>query len=175
MKRTLMILFVAVMVSGLSLAHAQQETDTLEGGADKVPAEPMTQEGVRVEVAEEEPYGAYLVDAEGSSLYLFLADSAEGSACYDACAEAWPPLVTEGEPAAGDGVEASMLGTIERQDGTMQVTYNGWPLYYFVRDQEPGDTAGQDVEGFGAEWYLVSPQGEKVEAEGEHREDHEEE
>ena len=169
MKRLLMTLFVAVVASGLSLTYAQ-ETDSLEGGADKVPTESMAQGKAQVEVAEKEPYGAYLVDAEGSSLYLFLADSTDSSTCYDDCANAWPPLVAGGEPVAGDGVEASMLGTIERQDGTMQVTYNGWPLYYFVRDQSPGDTQGQDVEGFGAEWYLVSPEGEKVEAEGEHEE-----
>ena len=56
-----------------------------------------------------------------------------------------------------------MLGTVERRDGSLQVTYNGWPLYYFVKDGKPGDTIGQDMEGFGGEWYLVSPDGDHVE------------
>lgn len=59
-------------------------------------------------------------------------------------------------------VKAGLVGTFERRDGARQVTYDGMPLHYFVKDQEPGDTAGQDVEGFGGEWYLVAPEGAKV-------------
>jgi predicted lipoprotein with Yx(FWY)xxD motif len=107
--------------------------------------------------------GKFLTDAEGMSLYLFEADSENTSACYDACAEAWPPLLTEGAPTADGQVDAAKLSTVERKDGSTQVTYGGWPLYYFAKDQAPGDIKGQDVEGFGAEWYLVSPGGEKFE------------
>ena len=164
MKRTLMIAFVAALMWGLTPVHAQDSTAT-EGGADETSEEMMMEGGAHVGVAEKEPYGAYLVDAEGKTLYLFMADTDGSSTCNDDCAGAWPPLTTEGEAMAGDGVEASMLGTVEREDGTMQVTYNGHPLYYFVRDESAGDTNGQDVEGFGAEWYLVSPSGEQVEEE----------
>lgn len=101
-------------------------------------------------------------DAKSVSLYLFEADTKATSTCYDACAQAWPPLLTEGTPVAGDQLDAGMLSTAQRKDGSTQVTYNGWPLYYFAKDQAPGDTQGQDVEGFGAEWYLISPQGQKV-------------
>lgn len=119
-----------------------------------------------VEVREKEDLGPYLTDAEGMSLYLFMSDSTQGSTCYDACAQAWPPYTTEEPPNAGEeAVNADMLGTLTRKDGTTQVTYNGWPLYYYVKDTEPGDTRGQDVEGFGAEWYLISPEGRPVEAE----------
>jgi len=118
--------------------------------------------GVQLKVSEQPEYGAYLTDSKGRSLYLFEADRPATSNCYDACADAWPPLTTEGEPRAGDMVKAGLLGTIERRDGARQVTYDGMPLYYFVKDQEPGDTAGQDVEGFGGEWYLVAPDGAKV-------------
>lgn len=107
--------------------------------------------------------GKFLTDAEGMSLYLFEADSENTSTCYDDCAAAWPPLLTEGEPTAEGEVDAAKLSTIERKDGSTQVTYGGWPLYYFVKDQAPGDIQGQDVEGFGAEWYLVAPDGEKFE------------
>lgn len=114
-------------------------------------------------------YGAFLTDAEGRALYMFKADSQGETTCYDACAEAWPPLTTRGEPVAADpNVQEDLIGTIERTDGTTQVTYDGWPLYYYVRDTGPGDVEGQDVMGFGAEWYLVSPQGKVIE--GEHEE-----
>jgi len=122
-------------------------------------------EGAKVEVSEKEPFGKYLADAEGMSLYLFEADGKLSSTCSDACAQAWPPLLTEGEPTAGEGVDKGMLATFQRTDGSTQVAYNGRPLYYFARDESAGDTKGQDVEGFGAEWYLISPEGEEVEEE----------
>ncbi|MDZ7811542.1 MAG: hypothetical protein U5L11_17650 [Arhodomonas sp.] len=66
------------------------------------------------------------------------------------------PVMAKGE------LDPALLGAIKRKDGSRQVTYNGWPLYHFVKDQDSGDTSGQDVEGFGAEWYLVAPSGAKV-------------
>jgi predicted lipoprotein with Yx(FWY)xxD motif len=122
-------------------------------------------EGAKIEVSEKEPFGKYLTDAEGMSLYLFEADGKLNSTCSDACAQAWPPLLTEGEPTAGEGVDKGMLATFQRTDGSTQVAYNGRPLYHFARDESAGDTKGQDVEGFGAEWYLISPEGEEVEEE----------
>jgi predicted lipoprotein with Yx(FWY)xxD motif len=119
-------------------------------------------DGTTIQISQKEPHGKFLTDDKGMSLYLFEADSKNTTTCYDDCAAAWPPLLTEGAPTAGDEVDAAMLSTIERKDGSKQITYNGWPLYYFVKDKAAGDTTGQDVEGFGAEWYLVSPKGEKA-------------
>jgi predicted lipoprotein with Yx(FWY)xxD motif len=115
-----------------------------------------------------EDVGDVLVDDEGISLYLFEADtqgkdgSEPQSACHEKCAEAWPPLLTEGEPEAHDEFDAELLGTIEREDGETQVTYAGWPLYYYAADQSPGHARGHDIEDHGAEWYLVTPEGEKA-------------
>jgi predicted lipoprotein with Yx(FWY)xxD motif len=67
--------------------------------------------------------------------------------------------MSQGAPAAGEGVDAALLGTITRDDGAMQVTYNGWPLYYFADDTAPGDANGQ---GLGDVWFLVSPTGEAI-------------
>jgi predicted lipoprotein with Yx(FWY)xxD motif len=120
----------------------------------------------KIEAHKKEPVGNYLTDEQGRSVYIFKADSKNNATCYDACAQAWPPVVTRGEPQAGEGAERQMLGTIERKDGSRQVTYNGWPLYYFVKDKQPGDINGQDVNAFGAEWYLLTPQGQVAEAEG---------
>lgn len=72
------------------------------------------------------------------------------------------PYTTTSDPAAGEGVDTSRLGTIEREGDIRQVTYAGWPLYYFNGDDRPGDALGQDVEHFGGEWYLITPEGEKV-------------
>ena len=93
------------------------------------------------------------------TLYLFTKDTPNTSVCYDKCATAWPPLLTTGAPAVGDGVDASKLGTTTRKDGTVQVTYNGWPLYYYAGDLGAAETQGQDIESFGGEWYLLSPRG----------------
>ncbi|HEX6982671.1 MAG TPA: hypothetical protein VF181_07910 [Balneolaceae bacterium] len=118
----------------------------------------------KIGVEKSEQYGMYLTDEDGRTLYMFLADNrSESSSCYNRCAEVWPPLLTTGDPeAAANAVNADMLGTIERRDGTTQVTYNGWPLYYYVKDQGQGELTGQDVKGFGAEWYLMAPDGNYI-------------
>jgi predicted lipoprotein with Yx(FWY)xxD motif len=106
-------------------------------------------------------YGTYLSDDDGHAVYMFTADSKDMSTCKDACARAWPPMMSSGAPASGAGVNAALLGTIPR-DGGMQVTYAGMPLYYFVGDKEAGTTAGQGITHFGGKWYLVAPTGQKI-------------
>jgi predicted lipoprotein with Yx(FWY)xxD motif len=130
----------------------------------------FAQDDATITVAQHEKYGQYLADAHGRALYLFTADTqgdgetAAQVSCSEACLDAWPPLYTEGEPQAEEQVDASLLGTVQH-DGKMMVTYNGWPLYYFVRDDNSSQPAGQDIHSFGGGWYLVSPEGEKIEEE----------
>jgi predicted lipoprotein with Yx(FWY)xxD motif len=107
--------------------------------------------------------GKVIVDAEGMTMYDFHMDKGTTSACYGACAEAWPPVLTKGKPQASGGAEASLIGVTKRNDGTEQVTYNGHPLYGFVEDQKSGETNGNDVDAFGAEWYALMPNGEEPE------------
>ncbi|MGD9696821.1 MAG: hypothetical protein AB7V42_14315 [Thermoleophilia bacterium] len=109
------------------------------------------------------PLGTYLVGPDGRTLYLWEADSGSTSTCNDACAGAWPPLLTDGAPMAAGEARADLLGTSTRDDGATMVTYAGHPLYYFVRDGAPGDTAGQGSDGFGADWYVVAPDGKAIE------------
>ena len=109
--------------------------------------------------------GSVLVDSQGRTVYLFEKDTGPKSTCFGACATEWPPVTTNDKPSAGKGVSASMLGTTKRSDGTTQVTYNGHPLYLFQADQKPGDATGQNVDAFGAKWYVLSPAGDKVEGE----------
>lgn len=103
--------------------------------------------------------GEVLADAEGMTLYMFDPDEQGASTCYDQCATSWPPLVVEGEPAAGEGADAALLGTVERDDGSVQVTYDGWPLYYFAQDAAAGDVKGQGVNDV---WWVLGAGGEPI-------------
>lgn len=95
------------------------------------------------------------------TLYIFLNDEPNSgeSACYDQCEENWPVFSAEEPLTLPEGIPGE-LGTIERTDGTMQVTYNGWPLYYWVNDAAPGDVTGQNV---GDVWFVAVPvEGDEV-------------
>jgi len=101
-------------------------------------------------------------DAVGSTLYRFDEDSASPSKsnCNAACATTWPPvLVRKGSRIFVNGVSASEIGVVERDDGTLQITIGGWPVYRFSKDTAPGETNGEGVSGT---WFAVSPSGQKV-------------
>jgi predicted lipoprotein with Yx(FWY)xxD motif len=106
--------------------------------------------------------GKVLVDSKGHTLYLFEKDSGTKSVCAGACALNWPPLRANGAPTAADGAKASLVATTKRSDGTSQVTYNGHPVYRYQGDMKPGDTVGQGVTAYGAEWYALGPAGKQV-------------
>jgi predicted lipoprotein with Yx(FWY)xxD motif len=106
--------------------------------------------------------GTILVDRKGHTLYLFGKDKRGKSACYGACAANWPPYLTAAKPKAGTGIKASLLGTVKRTNGKLQVTYNRHPLYEFKFDKAAGQTTGEKVDAFGGIWYAVSPKGGKV-------------
>ena len=104
----------------------------------------------------------FLVDDQGRALYVFMQDTQNGgtSACTDTeCTTEWPAVIVTGTPTAGEGVNVTLLGTITREDGTMQATYNGWPLYYFSGDTAAGATGGQGMEGH---WFLISAAGAAI-------------
>lgn len=107
--------------------------------------------------------GRIIVDGRGRTLYLFEKDKHGKSACAGQCAAFWPPLIASGKPLATAGAKASLLGTTKRADGRLQVTYNHHPLYRFVKDTKKGQTNGEEVDAFGAEWYALSPAGAKIE------------
>ena len=111
-------------------------------------------------------FGRVLVDGSGRTLYLFEKDRHGRSACAGICATYWPPLIVRGTPKAGAGVKAASLKTTKRSDGGRQLTYAGHPLYRFSGDQAPGQATGQGMNAFGAEWYVVSPSGSKIERGG---------
>lgn len=100
--------------------------------------------------------GDTLLDGSGRAVYLFANDTAGASSCDNQCAAAWPPLTVDGQPVAGDGVDPAKLGTVERTDGSMQITYAGHPLYHFAGDENPGDINGH---GMNDVWWLLRPDG----------------
>lgn len=108
--------------------------------------------------------GQILVNSQGRTLYLFAKDTGTTSTCTGACATSWPPLRATGQPAVGSGATAALLGTTPRSDGGPQITYNGHPVYLFIKDQKPGDTNGEGVSAFGASWFALSPTGNQVTA-----------
>lgn len=129
------------------------------GQATNTPSAPLPNGPAAVNIGQSVALGSFLVDSKGMTLYEFSNDTANTSKCTGTCATNWPPLLTNGAPTAGTGVNASMLGTITRTDGGTQVTYNGMPLYYFAADKSAGDTKGQGVKSV---WYVVDPTGKSI-------------
>lgn len=136
------------------------------GSDSTVAAKPHDDAGRSAQVSRGSPWskGPVLVDENGHTLYTFGKDARGSgrSACAGACAVAWPPLLTEGRPEVFGGalIHASMFGTIERGDGTTQVTYAGWPLYTYAKDQT-AQINGVGKRAFGASWYPLDPAGRR--------------
>lgn len=125
---------------------------------------PATDEGV-ITVAEADSGGTYITDSAGNSLYM-LENDTDGTACVGDCLATWPPvLVTDVQPSVhlGSNLDATLLGTIERDDGTMQLTYNGRPLYRYAADTGANRMAGHGLEDQWGHWYLVDATGAEFE------------
>jgi predicted lipoprotein with Yx(FWY)xxD motif len=157
-SRPLSFLATAAVIPLIALSVA-----ACGGGGAATAATPKTSSGGSATVGvSNSSLGSILVNSSGRTVYLFKADVGTKSACSGACATAWPPLLATGTPTAGAGLTASKLGTTTRSDGTRQVTYNGHPLYRFVKDQKPGQVNGQGVTAFGASWFALTPAGDQA-------------
>lgn len=136
---------------------------SLNASADARAAEQTTAEGAQASATltvRSTRFGRILFDGRGRALYGFTRDRRGGpSQCYGACASAWPVYFAPGQLRAGKGVKRSLIGTTRRRDGRRQVTYNGWPLYYYVGDRAPGQVLCQNVDEFGGTWLVVRPSG----------------
>jgi predicted lipoprotein with Yx(FWY)xxD motif len=142
---------------------ATSESATQEpgrGGDGKPDRRRAERPGTEIVVSESQ-YGSTLFNSEQQAIYLFDKEESDAAECYGDCAAAWPPVVTDGDPQAGRGVDEGLLGTTRRDDGSTQVTYNGHPLYYYAHEG-PGQVLCQNVEEFGGLWLVVQPSGEAV-------------
>jgi predicted lipoprotein with Yx(FWY)xxD motif len=106
--------------------------------------------------------GRILVTGQGRTLYMFARDKNGKSTCYGACASFWPPLLTTTTHVSEVGLKASLLATTKRRDGKLQVTYNGHPLYRFIKDTKSGQTNGQGLNASGGLWWVLSPAGTAI-------------
>jgi len=159
MKRLVLLVFApalaALVVAGCggggSGSTQQSKAATGSGGAATVSLRKLN-------------VGTALVDGQGRTLYLFEADKGPMSTCNGACASLWPPDTTSGKPKAGPGVDAAKLGTTKRSDGTLEVTYDGHPLYRYAPDTKAGEDTGQGLNQFGAKWYVLAASGIKIDS-----------
>lgn len=138
-------------------ADAPADTDPAAGEPGKPAAETT---GIEIKVGPSE-YGEMLFDADNQAIYLFDKETTSESECYGACAAAWPPVLTDGEPVAAGGANGSLLGTTERDDGSTQVTYDGQPLYYYAHE-DPGQVLCHDVSEFGGVWLVLGADGQAL-------------
>jgi predicted lipoprotein with Yx(FWY)xxD motif len=161
MNRSRIAFVIGTAVLGLSALTAC--------GADETPADDSTSEPAPVESASDVAlatadvgeFGEIVVNGDGRTLYLFTKDTADPpkSNCNGDCAAAWPPVEAGSGTPKVEGIDDSLVGTVTRDDGTEQLTINGWPLYLFAKDTKAGEAKGQAV---GDVWWVVNADGKKV-------------
>ncbi len=147
----------AILLGAATLGLAACDTVPPAAG----PIGPVT--SVTVTTANKAPYGTYLVDGAGRALYVL--EGTRGAVdplrCGDDCRRVWPSLMAVNTPVGGPAIGPARLSTRLAYGGS-QVTYAGWPLFYYVRDTGPGDTTGQHVQDQWGMWHLLSPSGEPI-------------
>jgi predicted lipoprotein with Yx(FWY)xxD motif len=166
MRRYWLFLMVGLLATGLvvgAVACSKKKTTTVnptattasasETGTPLAVTTPVTTETPSAEAYTVTITGGILTDADGMTLYTFDNDTSTVSACGTACTPTWPPLTTTGTPTKDESLTGT-VGTITRDDGSTQVTYNGKPLYHNVGDTAAGDTTGDAVGGV---WHVVTP------------------
>jgi predicted lipoprotein with Yx(FWY)xxD motif len=159
------IKLIGIAALGAALMAGCGSSDTSARGPATRPADPPTAiAGARAPKLGivDSDYGRILADGRGRALYLFTADRGKASACSGDCATAWPPYIVKSKPVAGRGVKAGRIATTRRDDGRLQATYAGHPVYLYVGDRRPGQVLCQAVSEFGGYWYVLRSSGRAV-------------
>jgi predicted lipoprotein with Yx(FWY)xxD motif len=173
MRRMKSLTLTLLVCAGLAVGCGSEDSDERPAGdradepAQEVAAKSETQQPAAARKPRKGPllklrdsqFGPVLFDGRDRALYLFTRDPKNKTRCYGECAEAWPPFFAKGRPRAGRGVDADLLGTIERRDGRRQVTYKGQALYFYVDDPR-GQVLCNDVVEFGGTWFAVNAKGD---------------
>ena len=141
-------------------APSEATTDAPESPAAESPSpsEASPRTGTRIRVADSE-FGPMLFATSGQAIYLFDKEEGSRAECYGACAADWPPVLTDGEPQGVRGARPGLLGTTERRDGSLQVTYGGHPLYFYAHE-DPWQVLCHDFVEYGGTWFVVQPDGD---------------
>lgn len=169
------MLALSMLLSACNMPSPVTTTPTFEAikttstpNMEKTGTPPITENPTRLPLtsltlnaAQDSNLGLYLIDNEGMTVYLHATDKMNGSTCIEDCATEWPPvLIAQSvKVMTGPGLDTTKVGSITRGDGSTQVTYNGWPLYYYNQDAHPGDVTGSGTNDF----FAVSPAGDKIE------------
>lgn len=147
-----------------SPAEPSAESSVPDGGADEKDTEPAKEKpekpGTEITIADSQ-FGPIVFDASNQAIYLFDKETSSKSECYGACAAAWPPVLTKGEPVATGDARQSLLGTTKRDDGTTQVTYAGQPLYFYAHEGA-GQVLCHNVTEFGGLWLVLDSNGDAL-------------
>jgi predicted lipoprotein with Yx(FWY)xxD motif len=162
---TLVLIFaLPVAACGSDPGAPEAEQATMEQTEERTPDPPAPESaappGVEVSTAESQ-FGAVLFDGDDQAIYYFEPERSSEPKCYGTCAEAWPPVLTDGEPEASGGARQRLLGTTARRDGSVQVTYDGHPLYYYA-NEGPGELRCHNIFHEGGLWLAVQPDGAAV-------------
>jgi predicted lipoprotein with Yx(FWY)xxD motif len=156
-----LLMALALVIAACSPAPLNETQEPISPATGSETQEPILPDtgGGTIQVADHQEFGPILVNPEGMTLYTNTVDSPEDLRCINiACTGFWPPFTIDGEPAGGEDLPGS-LGTVERPDGTTQVTYNEQPLYTFYLDNQPGDAKGEGFIDFGGTWHVISVEG----------------
>ena len=157
---------LALVAAALAISSCGSGEDSTSAAETAASGEAAASRPARISVGE--PHGRVLVGEKGRTLYIFEKEPQyQPPMCYGKCAEEWPPLLTSDQPVPvpNKGLEAGLLGSVERKDGSLQVTYAGHPLYEYARDRA-GDAKGFMVMEFGGRWFVITPPGVAVTAKG---------
>ena len=168
-RSTVLVLTVALAGCG---SDSTSEDEAARTAAEPAPAKteaakpkpakpkPAKPTGTEIKIADSQ-FGPILFDRRGQAIYLFDKEKSARADCYDACAAAWPPVLTKGDPQAGKGIRQRLLGTTKREDGTTQVTYNGHPLYFYAHEGR-NEVKCHNVSEFGGLWLVLNRAGKAL-------------
>jgi predicted lipoprotein with Yx(FWY)xxD motif len=146
--------------SSAKVEDEQTGAATKTGEAESETGRATSGKGTAVALGDSQ-FGQILFDSKRQAIYIFERDQENRSNCYGDCAEAWPPVFTEGQPRAGKGVDRALLGTTKRRDGKLQVTYAGKPLYFYAHEG-PGEVKCHNVDLNGGFWWVLGADGERI-------------
>ena len=167
----IILILVVAGVAGFALWNmSQSESDSIDSTQTSTQSEPVKENvatnntemdeaktGTVITTGSSE-FGTMLFNDKQQAIYIWEVEKTSKAECYDDCADAWPPVLTDGEPVAAGEVRQDLLGTTERSDGTTQVTYNDHPLYYYAHEG-PGQVLCHNIPTHGGLWWVIQPNG----------------